>query len=66
MKCCPKCGSTDIVLRYGGRLGRLWLCRKCGYQDWFVVDFPDESLKKMKEKEKLRTLEKRMRDNPSR
>jgi transposase-like protein len=61
MKCCPKCGSTDIVIRYGGRLGRLWLCRECGYQDWIVVDFPDESLKRMKELEKAEKLEKKMK-----
>lgn len=52
MKCCPECGSTDVTVRYGGRVGGLWLCKECGYQGYIIVDFPDESLKKMKQMEK--------------
>ncbi|MGD2251131.1 MAG: hypothetical protein PVF58_22260 [Candidatus Methanofastidiosia archaeon] len=61
MECCPECGSTDITIRYGGRLGRLMICKECGYQGRFTVDFPDESLKKMKELEKAKKMEKKVR-----
>ncbi|MBU7016030.1 MAG: hypothetical protein HXS44_00870 [Theionarchaea archaeon] len=61
MKCCLECGSTDITLKYGGQLGHLYICKKCGWEGRIVADFPDESLKKMKELEKTRKLEKKMR-----
>ncbi len=61
MKCCLECGSTDITLRYGGKLGRIWICKKCGWQGRIIVDFPDESLKKMKMIEKGTKLDKKIK-----
>lgn len=61
MRCCPECGSTNIYVKYGGKLGNLWICKKCGWQGRMVVDFPDETLKKMKQMEKAEKLEKKMR-----
>lgn len=61
MECCPECGSTRIAMRYGGKLGRLMVCKECGWQGRATVDFPDETLKKMKQIEKAEKLEKRMR-----
>ena len=61
MKCCLERGSTDITLIFGGELGHLYLCKECGWQGRIVADFPDESLKKMKELEKAKKLEKKMR-----
>jgi hypothetical protein len=60
MKCCLKCGSTNITLRYGGKLGRVFICKKCGWQGRTIVDFPDESLKKMKKMEKTEKMAKKM------
>lgn len=37
------------------------VCKKCGWQGRVTVDFPDETLKKMKQIEKAEKLEKRMR-----
>ncbi len=48
MLCCPECGS------------RLWICKECGWQGYLVVDFPDESLKKMKEIEKAEKMGKKV------
>lgn len=61
MNCCPECGSTNIAMKYGGKLGRIWICKKCGWQGRSIVDFPDESLKKMKQMEKAEKLERKMR-----
>ncbi|MGD2251130.1 MAG: hypothetical protein PVF58_22255 [Candidatus Methanofastidiosia archaeon] len=52
MRCCPECGSTDVVMRFGGKAGGLWFCKECSWQGYMIVDFPDESLKDMKEMEK--------------
>lgn len=60
MLCCPECGSCDVAIRYGGKLGRLWICKECGWQGYLVVDFPDESLKKMKEIEKAEKMGKKV------
>jgi len=56
-KCCLKCGSTDITPLYGGKLGWIYLCKECGWQGRIIVDFPDESLKKMKMMEKAEKME---------
>lgn len=61
MECCPECGSTDIALRDGGRYGRLMLCKECGWQGYMTVDFPDETLKKLKHLEKVGRMEKKVR-----
>jgi transposase-like protein len=61
MKSCPECGSTNIAMKYGGKLGRLWICKKCGWQGRTIVDFPDETLKKMKHIEKAKKLERKMK-----
>lgn len=61
MECCPECGSTRLALKYGGKLGRIMLCKECGWQGRVTVDFPDESLKKMKMMEKAKKMEKKVR-----
>lgn len=61
MKSCPECGSTNVAMKYGGKLGRIWMCKECGWQGNVIVDFPDESLKKMKQMEKAEKMEKKMR-----
>jgi predicted RNA-binding Zn-ribbon protein involved in translation (DUF1610 family) len=60
MRCCLECGSTDITLRYGGKLGWVYICKECGWQGRTIVDFPDESLKKMKMMEKTEKMAKTM------
>jgi uncharacterized Zn finger protein len=58
MKSCLKCGSTDIITgMYGGDV--FLKCKECGHMSTLVVDFPDESLKKMKAMEKSIRLEKK-------
>jgi len=57
MKACPKCGSTNIAIKLPQT--NLWVCKKCGWEGTIIVDFPDESLKKMKEIEKAEKLGKR-------
>ena len=37
------------------------LCKECGWQGRITVDFPDETLKKMKEIEKAEKMEKKVR-----
>lgn len=61
MKCCPECGSANVAVKYGGQLGGLWMCKECGWEGHFIVDFPDESLRKMKEIEKTEKLEKKLK-----
>lgn len=61
MECCLECGSTDVTIRYGGKLGRLMICKECGWQGRITVDFPDETLKKMKQIEKAKKMEKKVR-----
>lgn len=48
-------------MRFGGKAGGLWLCKECNWQGYMIVDFPDKSLKKMKEMEKdLKEIKKEM------
>lgn len=67
MKACPNCGSTNITLRIPQT--DLWICKDCGWEGTVIVEFPDESLKKMKGikveegnsfQEKIKKLEKEM------
>ena len=51
MKACPKCGSTNITLKLPQI--ELWICKECGWEGTIILDFPDESLKKMKDIEKM-------------
>jgi ribosomal protein L37AE/L43A len=54
MKACPKCGSTNITKKFPQM--DIWVCKECGWEGTVIVDFPDESLKKMKEIEKTEKL----------
>ncbi len=35
---CPVCDSNDIFLVAGGYLGKLYRCKKCGYEGPLVVE----------------------------
>ncbi len=61
MKCCVECGSTNIILKYRVPGELVYLCKECGWEGHLVVDFPDESLMKMKEMEKAEKVEKKVR-----
>jgi uncharacterized Zn finger protein len=54
---CPECGSNEIIQPIGRSIQ--FRCKKCGYVGTIEVDFPDESLKKMKAMEKSIRLEKK-------
>lgn len=50
---CPRCGSDDVVFRFG-----VYRCRSCGYEDRTVADNPDFFRKQREEllKENLEIL----------
>jgi len=58
---CPECGSNDMRNMNVGQGQTHWRCNKCGYMGSVEVDFPDESLKKMKALKTAEKLEKKMR-----
>ena len=35
---CPECGSKNITLWMGGRLGMIYLCKDCGYRGPVVAE----------------------------
>jgi predicted RNA-binding Zn-ribbon protein involved in translation (DUF1610 family) len=35
---CPKCGSVDVTLWLGGKLGTIYFCKECGYKGPIVVE----------------------------
>jgi predicted RNA-binding Zn-ribbon protein involved in translation (DUF1610 family) len=35
---CPDCGSVNVKLWVGGRLGMIYECVECGYRGPVVVD----------------------------
>ena len=37
-KRCPKCGSVDVTLYMGAKLGILYQCKNCGYRGPLVVE----------------------------
>ncbi len=37
MKCCPKCGSTDITFPAFYRPS-IWKCQDCGYEGAFIIE----------------------------
>lgn len=37
-KLCPACGSTDIDLWMGSKLGMIYYCKKCGYKGPVVIE----------------------------
>lgn len=56
---CPECGSNEIIQPIGRSIQ--FRCKECGYVGTIEVDFPDESLKKMKALKTAEKLEKKMR-----
>ncbi len=41
-KICPNCGSTNIFLWLGGKLGIIYECKDCGYRGSFVLERKEE------------------------
>ena len=37
-KKCPECGSRQVALWAGGRLGIVYICRECHYRGPLVVE----------------------------
>lgn len=37
-KKCPKCGSVDITLWMGAKLGIQYICKNCGYRGPLIVE----------------------------
>ena len=37
-KSCPACGSDDITLWMGAKLGMIYKCKKCGYTGPVVIE----------------------------
>jgi transposase-like protein len=39
---CPICNSTDIWMITGGCTGRIYRCKRCGYQGALVIEYREE------------------------
>ncbi|MCX8200675.1 MAG: hypothetical protein N3H84_01015 [Candidatus Caldarchaeum sp.] len=45
LQICPICGKPEIDLYLGGYLGKLYVCRKCGYIGALVMEIEVENRK---------------------
>jgi len=48
MKCCPKCGSTNINFLVFYRPS-IWKCSDCGYEGAFIIEGGDKLVEKLQE-----------------
>jgi predicted RNA-binding Zn-ribbon protein involved in translation (DUF1610 family) len=42
VKKCPQCGSDDVTLWMGGKLGVQYMCKSCGYHGPLIIEEDSE------------------------
>jgi predicted RNA-binding Zn-ribbon protein involved in translation (DUF1610 family) len=35
---CPNCGSENVTLWMGGKLGMIYLCKHCGFKGPIIIE----------------------------